>query len=584
MRRHARQSGAALILLIIIVSILAILATTLVVVVINQEGATADARSRKTTAYYSEAALDEAVTVAKTKTISTTSEWLTPTELAAAFSSAGFPAGATLTYRVYDNLNPVNYSIKWDQGSPTSATTPDGMVWVEATVNYLGKSSRMRTLVRQVQQTVMQGLPRAVLYSDTSITASNTSDLYAVNPDNTPDVSGSPFPTSVMAGDSFTSNSSSDLAAPGTGVQSLAIKVNGSVSTAGHTFQDVTHAPGTVGLLSDYFDQAAQADLGDEAQTGKPTQALDNVHGATTVAASTITGNSTYGGVNGVSAIDVYVSGNLTLPSSGTRYFKSLYVTGNLTQSSGGTFNCTKLYVGGNLTITSSSAATFKLGPTYVAGTADWNGTGSLPSSALSVQTTDWTNAGAAAGPLWAKILNCSGAFNVTLGDTWLDGDAGTSSVAIEFDGPTSGSNYSQVMCPLMASTEKTVTTGKVNFGTLTTPMTYYMMCDNDGLYSNTCEWGSSGTFYGLMVVMEAVIQITGGDGTLAHPSIEGAIFSGTPYVSGTTASTSDITLTGNSTVVYDQAVIDKVSNASITTTTTTIQAVPGSWQQLSPQ
>ena len=576
MQRHARQPGSALILLMVIVATLAILATTLVMVLSNQQGATAAERQRKTTAYYAEAALDDAVTLAKTKTISTTSEWLTPTDLATAFSSASFPSGATVVYRVYDDQNPVNYSIKWDQGSPTSATTPDGMVWVEATVTYLRKTSRMRVLVQQTQQSVETGLPKAALYSDTGILLSGTSDIYSLDPNGTPHTSGPPYPTTVMAGGDFQGNSSANLAAPSTSAQSVGIQLNGSLSGLSFTPNNVVH--GGVGLLSDYFDQGSQADLGDAAQSGSPTQANA---GATVVSASTISGNSTYGGVNGVSATDVRVNGNLTL-GSGTRYFRSLYVTGTLTQNAGGTFNCTALYVGGNLSITSSSAATFQLGPTYVVGTVTWTGSGSLPSNALTVKTTNWTNSALAAGPFWATIFNVTGAFNVVLGDTWLDGNAGTSNVAAEFDGPSSGSYYSTVMCPLLATTEKTVSKYKVNFGSETSPMVYYMMCDNDGLYSNTCEWGSTGTFCGLMVIMEAVIQVTGGDGT--HPSIEGAIFCGTPYISGTTASTNDITLSGASTVAYNQAVLDKCINTGITTTTTTVQTVSGSWQQLSSQ
>jgi len=44
-------------------------------------------------------------------------------------------------------------------------------------------------------------------------------------------------------------------------------------------------------------------------------------------------------------------------------------------------------------------------------------------------------------------------------------------------------------MCPLLATTEKTVSNGEVDCGTLAKPMVYYMQCDNDGLYNNTCEW-----------------------------------------------------------------------------------------------
>ena len=81
--------------------------------------------------------------------MSTTAEWLTPTELVPAFAGAGFPVGATVTYRVYDNLATVDYDIKWDQGRPTSPTTPDHMVWVEATVVYKGETTRARVLVSQ---------------------------------------------------------------------------------------------------------------------------------------------------------------------------------------------------------------------------------------------------------------------------------------------------------------------------------------------------------------------------------------------------------------------------------------------------
>ena len=163
-------------------------------------------------------------------------------------------------------------------------------------------------------------------------------------------------------------------------------------------------------------------------------------------------------------------------------------------------------------------------------------------------------------------------------GPTWCVGNAGTSNVAIRFTGPSSGSCL-HGQCPLLATTEKTVTSGRVDFGTMTAPMVYYMVCDNDTLYSNTCDWGSSGTFYGLMVIMEACLRITGGNGTT--PCVVGAVFNGTPYKSGTSESVNDITLTGASTVAYNQAVLDAIINTSIRTTTKVTQIVPGSWQQV---
>jgi type II secretory pathway pseudopilin PulG len=599
MPKHARQNGSSLILLMVIVATLAILAAMLVMVLANEQHATAAQRERKAAGDYAEAALDDAVTLAKTKTMSTTGEWLPDADLLASLSSAALPAGAAVTYRVYDNQSPVNYSIKWDQGSPTSPTTPDGMVWVEATVSYLGKTSRMRVLVRQTEQSIVSGLPRAVLYSDTGIALNGTSDIYALDPSGQPHTGGPPYPTTVMAGGNITGNLSANLAAPGTTAQSIGGQYNGSLS--GFSFIPNNFVHGGVGLLSDYFDQGEQADLGDEARAActlsqfqtLPTSPVYTSKAALLSACSYNAATKTY-----TASTDLVwrppnrSSLTLTLNDAGTTYnFKGLYIEaydsshpGNLTLSGTTTTNTTALYVSGDFTI-NGPGSTNRFGPLYVAGTASWKG----PSSGrLGVQTTTLTDP--TPQPMYAKILmvdgssagydGSSGPYDLVLGDTWLDGDAGTSNVACNFSGPSG--TRSTVMCPLLATTEKTVTNGWVDFGTSTQPMTYYMQCDNDGLYSNTCQWGSSGTFYGLMVIMEAVIQITGGNET--QPSVEGAIFCGTPYVSGTTPSTNDITLSGASSVAYNQAVIDRCVNTSITTTTTTTNAVPGTWQQLSPQ
>ncbi len=147
----------------------------------------------------------------------------------------------------------------------------------------------------------------------------------------------------------------------------------------------------------------------------------------------------------------------------------------------------------------------------------------------------------------------------------WIDGDAGTGDVAVNFSGPSSGS-ASTVMCPLLATTEQTHSNGYVNFGSLTQPMVYYMQCDNDGLYSNTCQWSSTGTYYGLMVLFEAPINITG------SAKIVGAVLEGTPV-------TTDITMSGSSSICYNQTVIDNCTSDSLKTTT--ISPVPGTWQQL---
>ena len=66
---------------------------------------------------------------------------------------------------------------------------------------------------------------------------------------------------------------------------------------------------------------------------------------------------------------------------------------------------------------------------------------------------------------MWITILDRSGTFNDVYGDMWLTGNAGTSDVAWSVTGPTSGTACT-IMCPLLATTEKTEITGKVNFGT----------------------------------------------------------------------------------------------------------------------
>ena len=89
MHRHTSQRGAALILLLGITATLAILSSTLVFVIMNQQRATAAVRSSKQSLYAAEAALDSGVQLAKVdQTMSTTVEWLTPAELAAAFAGA----------------------------------------------------------------------------------------------------------------------------------------------------------------------------------------------------------------------------------------------------------------------------------------------------------------------------------------------------------------------------------------------------------------------------------------------------------------------------------------------------------------
>ena len=112
------------------------------------------------------------------------------------------------------------------------------------------------------------------------------SDIYPVKADGTPDTSGTPYPTSISTGGTWTTcppagpevgrftrtgAGSSGARKP---LSSLSkSKPSGSVVTTGQQlfkiFNDVTVAPGTVGFLSDYFGpEQGSGRLTDEAQEG----------------------------------------------------------------------------------------------------------------------------------------------------------------------------------------------------------------------------------------------------------------------------------------------------------------------------
>jgi len=611
MQRHTGERGAALILLIGITAALAILTAALVMLLANQQGATAGERTTKTSLYYAEAALDSGINAIKAATNASGTNFSTTTPIDMGLMNtqyaAAYPSPApTPTYRVYDN----DY-VSITTSTPAYDANGDNKVWVEAAVTYKGRTSRLRQMLDS--STTSSILPQAVLYADTDINAGGTSDISAVNTDWSLYTSGvPPYVTSIMAGGNFTGNMSTNLAPPTGTKQSLGINVNGSVSLPGITENGVTI--GGVGLLSDYFDQARQYALTTESQIGIPTKA--NAAGTAVAATKFTPANLTTAYLTSINATfnsgtktydfnnDLVVSGDLTLSTStfpsGTMFnFESLYVTGtsgDLTLTGNVTVNTAALYVGRNFTISgTTTSVTDQLGPIYVTGIADWNG--GSGSSRLKIMTTQITSASSTytlwadattPGPMYAQILTVdgdssgnydgsSGAYDLVLGRTWVDGNAGTGNVAVNFSAPSSGAN-STVMCPLLATTEKTVSNGKVDFGKQPfDPMVYYMQCDNDGLYTNTCQWGSTGTFYGIMVIMEAEIQITGGnDGTLAHPNIVGSVMAGTPV-------TPDISLSGNSSVTSNQAAIDNLpASLQLILRTKTTTTVPGTWQQLS--
>ncbi len=414
MHRYTTQTGAALIMLLGIMATLAIVCGMLAFVIQNQQSATASERSRTQAVYANEGALDSAIQMTKVAnpmpTASPATPWVTDAELAAAFSSE-FPDDATVTYRVYDNLATVDDTVTWDSNA-------DSRMWVEATVTFMKKTSRMRVLVQQMRLPFAAALPKAVTYSDTGIRLEDTSDIYAVNADGTPDATGAPYITAISAGGTwttstspswaevgrFTVNATSDLAAPGSSVQSLGIRANGSVSLngtirtsapthvitgGGKTFNDVTIAPETIGFLSDYFDQAAQTSLANEAQSGRtpataptaPTAPAPWSYNASTWTQITSALRTTIQNGSYTAAADLYQttatsSGHLTLgngTATRTYSFRNLYVAGNLTINGPVTFSATSLYVGGTLTITGPTGSTV---PVAITNTLYINGTG----------------------------------------------------------------------------------------------------------------------------------------------------------------------------------------------------------------
>jgi hypothetical protein len=263
-----------------------------------------------------------------------------------------------------------------------------------------------------------------------------------------------------------------------------------------------------------------------------------------------------------------WVVGNLSTTSSSTstNNFLALWVDGALTLSGATTTHAKATHVAGDFTIDGPTSIN-QFGPIYCAGDVDWAGL-------ASVQTLDYTNAdlAQAAQPMWigGTLTREGGSFNDVYGNSFVV-------FRVNFT-PTSG--HSTVMCPLLATTEMITTSGDVDFGTMVTdgihtmprPMTLYMVCDNDGLYTQTGNWGSTGQFYGLMVFMEAGIKIT--TGNVSKPAVVGSVMSiGGDY---------GVTVDGNAQVAYCQDVIDAVSGTLVTTSTTT-QAVPGTWQELSP-
>lgn len=551
MRRTDREGGFALLLLIGITATLAILATTAVLVLGNQQHATAADRSQTQSFDYAEAGLNSAVMAVRTHKWPAANAAFSSSDLAAAYDFT-YPSGSApaLTVKVYDNQNPVNPAITWDRGWATAPTTPDGKLWVEAQVTVNGKTSRIRTLVGQMNSTGTFQVPAAAIYTDGNVKfTTGGGDAFGVKADGSPDTGKS---AAIVAGGSFSGNWSTDLS-PNGGPPTLTVQTNGTVYNPKLGIGTAVPGTGGVAALSTKMTPANVATITQQAQQGNPTQAKST---GAVVAASTISGNTSYGGVSGATAGDVVVNGDLTL-GAGTRYFKSLYVKGNLTQNGGGTFNATALYVQKTLTITSTSG-TCQIGPTWIG--VDFV----IGGGPLSIKTTDWTGAapyGTTPGPLYV-VGNLNepngGAYTHVWGPTYVGGNV------------TFAGNSSQILCPVMVTPGTVTTGGSGSFGTVAQPMVLLGLA---GPIAHTMQMSADATFTGLLVNMDGGVNLNN-DGNTQLPN------NFSFFIEGAVMATGDVNFTNNGNVGYDPTAL---ANLHITAGTTTTTVVPGTWQELSP-
>jgi Tfp pilus assembly protein PilX len=519
MRRHTGQRGAALILMLAITATLAILASTLVFVIANEQRATANVRLGTRSVYAADTAIETGVVKAQVAspmpTVAPASEadwWLDTGTLESIFANS-YPAGVSVEYDFYDNLSPVVTTTKYDSNA-------DKRMWVQATVTYTEgnhtKKTCERVLVEQSVKPFAAALPAAVTYSDTGIKLLDSSDIYAVNADGSPwtssthltQISGGgtwleTMPSSYAEVGRITLNASSDLKGPGSTKQGLGMKANGSISVNGTvytsagashqlppassnpTYTDVTIGPRTIGILSDYFDSAAQESLQQEAQEGgtpapAPTAspASWTSTGYTAITGTTTTGvlgtlmsttsTTTYTATTDLVMPSTLNSGNLVL-SRGTNTtgrtfnFQDLYVAGNLTLTGPVTVNATSLYVGGTITINNATTTTVSdsfgplrlngTGSSSVAGRVNLTTSAVYTGGALSISNTTTTALTDNLGSIYAAG-NFSVSGPVTLNAPsylYVGGDA-------TLTGPSSGTTTDQFGLIYTSGTTKTLT------------------------------------------------------------------------------------------------------------------------------
>lgn len=164
------ESGSGLIVLLGIIATLIVLSATLVVVTGNMQHNNAADRTRAKAFNVTEAALDDGM--AKLSADWPSAPGVGPdlgTDAQSAFrsefSTEEYPSPAStddafVAWQVYDNLDPIDVSITWDQGSPDDPNTPDNRVWLVAQSTVGSRSARIQTLVERTY--FDSGVPRGV--------------------------------------------------------------------------------------------------------------------------------------------------------------------------------------------------------------------------------------------------------------------------------------------------------------------------------------------------------------------------------------------------------------------------------------
>ncbi len=152
-------------LIIGVIAALAILAASLVALLANVQANTADTRQHVKSFTVTEAGLDAGMALLSQQW--PMSETSTTTFDAAAFrdrfSLAEFPdpaSGQFITVEWYDNQEPIDTDITWDQGRPDEPDNPDGIMWMVAQADVGKRSTRVISEVERTWFTM--SLPRGI--------------------------------------------------------------------------------------------------------------------------------------------------------------------------------------------------------------------------------------------------------------------------------------------------------------------------------------------------------------------------------------------------------------------------------------